>query len=352
MTKNKIAFLVPAHNEEKVISSTLESLLKITDKKHIYVVDDGSQDQTLEIAKLYTQNVLSLNPNQGKASAMNSLIKEFKLVKNYQYLMPMDADTQVEVGIQDAVLPIFEADKNKKIACIVGKVVGKNKNWITNFRIWEYEVAQTIHKAAQSKTNTIIVCPGCATIYRTEIFKKVQIPEGTLTEDMDLTFLIHRQNLGQIVYTSKFKVITQDPNTLTDFLKQIDRWYTGFWQCVLKHNIPWEGQKLDAEVALLAAEGLFNGVLVIILLFLIPKAIQINSQVLLFPLFLDLFLFMIPTLLYTLIRHKTWKIYLYIFHFYFLRLLTSLIFLKTFFKVVFYFDLKMGWNKAQRYQVN
>ncbi len=346
MKKRLIAFLVPAHNEEAVIADTIKSLLEVADKKDIYVVNDGSIDGTEMEAKKLVSNVLTLNPNKGKATAMNLAIKHFKLAKNYEYLMPMDADTKITKSFLDNSLPLF---KGKKIACVVGKVIGKTYNAITTYRLWEYEVAQTIHKSAQNIENAIIVCPGCSTIYRADIFDKIEIPTGTLTEDMDFTFLIHRQNLGQIVYTDRSVVVTQDPKTITDFLKQIDRWYTGFWQCVRKHNIPWGNQMLDLEVGLLALEGLYNGLLSVALIIFLPFVITNRAHILIFPLLIDLILFIAPTLILTSKRHHNWLIFRYLPFFYLLRVLSSLVFLKSFIKVIFSFDLSMSWGKAKRY---
>ncbi|MCL4384246.1 glycosyltransferase family 2 protein [Patescibacteria group bacterium] len=351
-TKKKLAALVPAHNEEGVIAETLKSLLEVFAADDVYVVSDGSTDKTETIAANFTQHVLPLHPNRGKAKAMNAAIEQFKLTERYEYLLPMDADTKITKDFVNNLMAIFEKDTNKKVACAVGKVIGKSHSWVTTFRLWEYEIAQTIHKAAQSVENAIIVCPGCATIYRSEIFKTLPIPTGTLTEDMDMTFQIHRKCLGRIVFTGKATVVTQDPKTLKDFCKQIDRWYTGFWQCIIKNNVPWGGQALDAEVAMLALEGLYNGVLMLAFLLVIPFAMDKHPYLLIIPAAIDLFLFLLPTMALTAWRHRTGKIFLYIPLFYVARFLACLIFLKSFFKIVFSIDYKTGWNKATRYTPN
>jgi cellulose synthase/poly-beta-1,6-N-acetylglucosamine synthase-like glycosyltransferase len=166
---------------------------------------------------------------------------------------------------------------------------------------------------------------------------------------MDFTFEIHRKNLGKIYFTNAASVVTQDPNSYKDFVKQINRWYTGFWQCVAKHNIPWQGQPLDVEVAILALEGLFNGLLMVGFLFLIPYTLFKNPRVLLFPLSIDLFLLMIPSLLFVAYKKNLWKIFLYLPHFYLVRTTSSFIFLVSFIKTVLGLDLKMKWGKANRY---
>jgi hypothetical protein len=138
---------------------------------------------------------------------------------------------------------------------------------------------------------------------------------------------------------------------LKDLLKQIDRWYTGFWQCVIKNNIPWGGQSLDFEVALLATEGLFNGLLVLSLVFLVPFALVRHPEVLIIPLLVDLLLFLLPTMFITAKRHQSWHIFMFTPLFYLARILSCLVFLKSFFKALLGIDLNMNWFKPNRYQV-
>ena len=347
--KSKVAILIAAINEEKVLSETIRHLLLLVSSKDIYVVDDGSGDLTYQIARKFTKNVISLYPNQGKAKALSVGIERFKLTEHYRYIMPVDADSLVSPDFLKETLPLFEEDKDKKIACVIGKVMGRNHKWTTTYRLWEYEVSQTIHKAAQSIINAVIVCPGPSSIFRSEVFKKIKVPTGTLTEDMDLTFLIHRKKLGRIIYLPTATVSTQDPQNLFQLNLQLDRWYTGFWQCLIKHKIPWGGQALDFEVAMLATEGLFNGLLVLSLFVLIPLSLITKPEFFLIPLALDLICFQIPTLLLTAIRHKTYRIFFLIPQFYFLRALGSLIFLKSFIKIVLGIDLSMRttWNMAR-----
>jgi poly-beta-1,6-N-acetyl-D-glucosamine synthase len=351
MRKKKICFLVPAFNEETVLAHTLESLLKLVSKDDIYVANDNSTDRTAQVASLYTENVITISKGRGKANALNTLIQGLQLHKKYEYIMPVDADTVVAPDFLLHVLPIFESDKEKNIFCVIGKVVGNTHNWLTTFRMWEYELAQTIHKTAQSILGTVIVCPGPSTVFRSSIFEKLIIPTDTITEDMDLTFELHRNNMGTIAYVSKALVQTQDPTTIRQFIRQVDRWYKGFWQCVVKHNIPWGGQRIDFEITFLATEGLFNGLLVVALFLFIPLSILYQSAALLAPLVLDLVFFLIPSFIFTAKRYNTWKLFLYLPHFYIMRVITSFLFLRSFFKVVLVEKLHIYavWN-TPRYE--
>ena len=50
---SSITIIIPAHNEERYIAQTLESVLAadFKGKKEIIMIDDGSQDKTYQVAK-------------------------------------------------------------------------------------------------------------------------------------------------------------------------------------------------------------------------------------------------------------------------------------------------------------
>lgn len=348
--KRSIAILIPAHNEEVVLSQTLKSALKVVCKRDLYIVNDGSTDKTLQIAKSFTKNVLTLKSRSGKATALNNAVAYFKLPSKYQFIFPVDADTKINPNFLEKALKFFDNDIKKEVVCVVGKVMGESNNWLTAYRMWEYEVAQLVHKAAQEKEQAIIVCPGCATIYRSCLFSQIQFPKDTTVEDMDLTFLIHRKKLGKIAFVPQAQVITQDPCNFKAYLKQIRRWYKGYWQCLKKHSVPWGKQTLDFELLLLTIEGLAGGMMVALLLSTFPFIILRHPSFFMIPLILDFLLFFFPTIFLTMFIHSNLKILKYMPTFYFLRIVNSLVFLYSFFDSLFTVN-NTGWEQVSRYKV-
>ncbi|MBU5311935.1 TIGR04283 family arsenosugar biosynthesis glycosyltransferase [Tissierella carlieri] len=64
-----VSIIVPALNEEKTIKENLENLIKIEGNKEIIVVDGGSCDKTVDIAKKYA---IVINSTRGRARQMNA----------------------------------------------------------------------------------------------------------------------------------------------------------------------------------------------------------------------------------------------------------------------------------------
>jgi glycosyltransferase involved in cell wall biosynthesis len=88
---NKIAVLIPAHNESKAIRNVVKSVLQYVEV--VVVVDDGSSDGTAEkIADLPIKLILH-ETNQGKSQAM---VSGFKVLQNLDVcgVLSIDADSQ------------------------------------------------------------------------------------------------------------------------------------------------------------------------------------------------------------------------------------------------------------------
>jgi len=86
-----VSILIPAYNSEAWIADTLQSALAQTwPRTEIIIVDDGSTDQTLQIAKRFVSAKVSVSSqlNQGAATARNSALQK----SQGDYIQWLDAD--------------------------------------------------------------------------------------------------------------------------------------------------------------------------------------------------------------------------------------------------------------------
>ena len=105
--KIKLSLLIPAYNEEKIIESTLEKVLKFLSKKkyswEVIVIDDGSSDQTSLKAKKFNNEkvlVVRYEINRGKGGALKEGVNKAR----GDYIIFSDADLSVDIGKVDGVL--------------------------------------------------------------------------------------------------------------------------------------------------------------------------------------------------------------------------------------------------------
>ncbi len=251
---SRLCVIVPAKDDGRVIARTLRSILAARVlPSDVYVIDDGSSDGTGEIAKGYGVNVIRNQRNLGKANAIARGVREFSLVDRYNIISLMDADTTVSQNYYAEVRKGFE---DPEVALVCGRAKSVPYNWLTAYRCFGYFVTHFVYRGAQSNMGVVNVAPGCASSYRSDVFRQLDWNRDTLVEDMDVTVQVHRKGLGKIVYCPKARVFTQDPRTLRDYVKQMYRWYTGTWQVGIKYRILPGWTWLDCEYKLLMGEGL------------------------------------------------------------------------------------------------
>ena len=116
----KIFVQVPCFNEELQIKNIIEDIRNSLDKKYDYeivIIDDGSTDKTVKIAKENgIKNILSLKRNMGLGYAFNKG-RIFALEKGVDILVNTDADNQYK---SEFLIDLIEHLKNSNKDIVVG----------------------------------------------------------------------------------------------------------------------------------------------------------------------------------------------------------------------------------------
>lgn len=84
---------IPAYNEELSIGSVLHKSKKVDVVDDILVVDDGSSDETSDIAKDFGVTVIRHKKNAGKGAAIRTIFN-YAEFEGYDYLVLIDGDGQ------------------------------------------------------------------------------------------------------------------------------------------------------------------------------------------------------------------------------------------------------------------
>ncbi len=98
-----ITISISSYNQEEYLSDSIESALNQTVSCEIIVIDDGSTDHSLEIARKYPVKVIS-QVNKGLPSARNTGLMNCKT----DWILFLDAD---DILLPDCVEKIFEKIK-------------------------------------------------------------------------------------------------------------------------------------------------------------------------------------------------------------------------------------------------
>lgn len=103
----RVAVLVPAYNEEANIQRTIRDLKSTVPLFDIIVVNDGSKDETVTVARELGVVVVDLPFNLGIGGSVQTGFK-YALRKGYDIVVQVDADGQHDASsLPDLIVPIF-----------------------------------------------------------------------------------------------------------------------------------------------------------------------------------------------------------------------------------------------------
>lgn len=109
-----VAALIPAHDEADRIAATVRAALSIPEVTRAVVVDDGSTDNTAELAERAGAKVVRLSRNVGKGAALDVGASR---VENADIVLLLDGDLG-ETAAQGALLlaPVLEGSAQMSVA--------------------------------------------------------------------------------------------------------------------------------------------------------------------------------------------------------------------------------------------
>lgn len=346
-----VSIIVPCYNEELTLANCIESLVTQTyDKYEIIIVDDGSTDRTLDVAKslVHSKKVVVLTqPNGGKASALNFGIEH----SQGNIIVCVDADS---IFITDTLSKLLEPFSNPKIAAVAGnvKVVNRKKVLAKNQAL-EYILGINLNRRMFTNLNCVPVIPGAIGAFRKEIIQEVGgYSLDTIVEDMDLTMAISKRGY-KIEYVGEAIAYTEAPESYKDFCKQRYRWAYGTFEVINKYKSILFSYKSGNKLGLVGLPYILysifiNIVLTLVLFYLIVIIIFYGNAYNLIPLIFTIIVLQNILGLYTIyVDHEDNKLLFYWpFQILIYRQIIQLMTLKAF--IDYMRGKKTSWNKLNR----
>jgi cellulose synthase/poly-beta-1,6-N-acetylglucosamine synthase-like glycosyltransferase len=335
----KISLLVPCYNEEKSVRKSAQSWLSQSrPADEIIVVDDCSSDATPEILKEFEGRITVVRPykNTGNKSSAQEYGLQFV---TGDVFVATDGDTLLD---KDFIKLIEKDFEDPDVKAVGGYVKSLKYNWLTACRALDYAIGQNIDKLAQDYVNYMLVIPGAAGAFRTDVFRTLGFDHDTLTEDLDFTYKLHKMG-HRIKYNRMAICYTQDPPNLTSYINQMRRWFGGGWQNFMKHFSFPKHPGMALELSLIYGEGLVFSML----LFLIPLVNIFFA----FMLLGMNFLIVLALALFGVLKENRWDFLLVLPQYIFLKYVNALVYLEQFFKEVIFKKKNMVWFKPERVKI-
>lgn len=271
-----ISIIIPAYNEASSIGKTVKSVLQLEyEYKEIIVVNDGSNDNTIEVLTkefnlvelpfyIYRQRVKSSFPKRvlvskeyknlividkdrgGKSDSLNCALNLAK----YPYVCTMDADTICE---RDSLLRLVRRILESKypVKALGGvvrvlngvklengyvKEIDLPRKLLPNFQIIEYIRAFFFGRLGIEQIRGTTILSGAFSLFERETLIKLGgFSNNTVTEDLEIILRIHKyyQKKGEPYYVGfipESLCWTIVPETISDLGRQRRRWHLGLLQ--------------------------------------------------------------------------------------------------------------------------
>lgn len=219
--------IVPCYNEERTITRTVLSLLKLDypkNKLNIFIVNDGSTDNTARIIDKFTKhkNIQVLHKeNGGKHTALNFALEYV----TSELVGCLDADSFVDTQALKEIAKYFD---NKKVMAVTPAMKVYNpKGLIQRIQKAEYNLGILVRRIF-SFIDALLVTPGPFSIFRMEVFNTLGVyKQAHNAEDFEIALRMQK-NHYKIENAHTAIVYTTAPKTFKALYRQRIRWTYGF----------------------------------------------------------------------------------------------------------------------------
>jgi cellulose synthase/poly-beta-1,6-N-acetylglucosamine synthase-like glycosyltransferase len=222
-----VAIVVPCFNEARTLGTTLESLIALEYPKELFsvvVVDDGSTDTTLAVARQFERDPrvsIFRKENGGKFTAMNFALER----TSAEIIGCLDADSIV---MKDALMRVVSLFSDARIAAVTpGIHVKETRTYLQHIQKVEYRLG-LFSRFMLAALGSAFITPGPFSLFRTSVVRKLGgWRHGHSTEDMEMALRI--QHAGFLIANvPKAVVHTSVPRGLRALVRQRVRWTYGW----------------------------------------------------------------------------------------------------------------------------
>lgn len=234
-----VSVVIPCFNDAKSIGGTIESILNLNYPKNmieIIVVDDCSQDNSVEIVEKYSKKyknikLIKLDKNSGGAAKPTNIgVRAAK----YEYILITDSDSFPE---KDSLIKmIWQLQNDKKIGGVTCSVLVRDpKNFSQKIQYLEYVVIAFARKLLDF-IDAVYVTPGPFALYRKSVLFEVGLfDEKNLTQDIEIVWkMMSHDYRARMVLPAR--VYVNSPMSFKGWWKQRVRWNIGGTQTLWKYR--------------------------------------------------------------------------------------------------------------------
>ncbi len=191
----RIALIIPCHNEERVIIEKLNNsfiALSFNNESNVYVLDDGSTDNTFKLAEEYRQNhnlknfVVWKNPaGRGKSKALNWVFSKIQA----DVIVITDADALLQ---ENSICELISNFNDPSVGAVTGKITTRGQNNAMQKEEGLYRRLSELWRKAESNLDSCSVFNGPLMAIRGGLVQRFKIDESTNADDTNIAYRVRR----------------------------------------------------------------------------------------------------------------------------------------------------------------
>jgi 1,2-diacylglycerol 3-beta-glucosyltransferase len=250
------SLLIPAHNEEKVLSETLERILNLDYPSELFevmVINDGSCDKTEKIARSYQKrfpnlkvfNIMTNNGGKGKSATLNVGFADFLLTWRGLEIKPrhrwiigvFDSDGIPKRDILKKVSFQFNDSKVGGVQTLV-RIKNAKTSFLAKLQDIEFLAFARIMQFARTNYSGAVALGGNGQFVRATALDDTAIKsqeeywsQDSLTEDLELGVRLLTKKWKNVYIDTTF-VAQEGTETLNTMFRQRERWAWGTLQAL------------------------------------------------------------------------------------------------------------------------
>jgi cellulose synthase/poly-beta-1,6-N-acetylglucosamine synthase-like glycosyltransferase len=233
LARSTIGVLVPAHNEEAVIASTLESIrAQMVVGDRLLVIADNCSDATARIAKQCHSEILERNDQtqRGKGYALQSGMEQFR-PNPPAVVIVIDADCRLRPGCLDALAAQVAETARPVQACylMTPPPVPRAIDVVSSLAVL---VKNRVRPLAMAKLGLPCLITGSGSAFPWQAIQSRSFGGGNIVEDMQLAVDLALAGFSP-TFCDRAVVLAGLPDRHSAFVSQRRRWEHGHLQTLL-----------------------------------------------------------------------------------------------------------------------
>ncbi len=233
-----VSILVPAHNEEGVISNTVENILNIDYPNfEVIVIDDRSTDKTADVIKNLAEKyerVIAMVRNADAFPGKSAVLNDAMNVAKGDAVLVFDADATVEPDFLNKLIPNLEpAD----VGAVQARKIIRNKdvNLLTRCQNNEYTM-DTQLQVGRDAIKGAVELRGNGELIKREALEDIGgWNNETITDDLDMSTRLHIKG-WDIRFCAEACVYEEGIVYLFPLFRQRRRWLEGTIRRYLEYS--------------------------------------------------------------------------------------------------------------------